>query len=145
MKKTLNVILIALLALALFGCEYEAVKGSGKAIELNEKNLQKFMDDKKMGFLYIKSAFDSHEKSERVQLREIERVAKSEKIDFYVFDAGSYGKDHTKIGIKQYSGTFAFYQNGEMKEELGFMDVSKDDVPSEVEKFIQNVKYDYFK
>lgn len=37
---------------------------------------------------------------------------------------------------------FVFYQDGEMKEELDFSDISEDDVPSEVEKFVQNVKED---
>ncbi|MGG0250544.1 hypothetical protein FB545_5049 [Peribacillus frigoritolerans] len=83
-----------------------------------------------------------------MQLSEIERVAEAEKIDFYVFDAKElptselYEQNTSKRTLVQYSGTFAFYQEGEIKEELDFKDNSENDVSGEVEKFDQNMKHD---
>ncbi|MBX9957911.1 hypothetical protein H7T43_23920 [Peribacillus simplex] len=53
-----------------------------------------------------------------------------------------YEQDTSKRTLEQYSGTFAFYQEGEIKEELNFTDVSEDDVSGEVERFVQNMKHD---
>ena len=151
LKKVFSGCLVLLLVLVISACESDGVKGGiGKATELDLKEVKAFMDDKKTGFLYVKSAFDSDsdKESDRMQLKEIERVAKAEKIDFYVFDAKElptselYEQDTSKRTLEQYSGTFAFYQEGEIKEELDFTDISEDDVSSEVEKFVQNMKHD---
>ncbi|MFE0506905.1 hypothetical protein ACWF7H_09720 [Peribacillus butanolivorans] len=149
LKKVFNGCLVLLLILVVSACGSNDVNGGiGKATELDLKEVKAFMDDKKTGFLYVKSAFDSDKESDRMQLSEIERVAEAEKIDFYVFDAKElptselYEQDTSKRTLEQYSGTFAFYQEGEIKEELDFTGISEDDVSGEVEKFVQNMKHD---
>ncbi|MFC9598111.1 hypothetical protein ACFTQL_09380 [Peribacillus butanolivorans] len=151
LKKVFNGCLVLLLVLVVSACGSNGVYGGiGKATELDLKEVKAFMDDKKTGFLYVKSAFDSDsdKESDRMQLSEIERVAEAEKIDFYVFDAkelptsGLYEQDTSKRTLEQYSGTFAFYQEGEIKEELDFTDISEDEVSGEVEKFVQNMKHE---
>ncbi|QOS92063.1 hypothetical protein [Peribacillus sp. JNUCC41] len=151
LKKVFSGCLVLLLVLVISACESDGVKGRiGKATELDLKEVKAFMDDKKTGFLYVKSAFDSDsdKESDQLQLSEIERVAEAEKIDFYVFDAKElptselYEQDTSKRTLEQNSGTFAFYQEGEMKEELDFTDILEDDFSSEVEKFVQNMKHD---
>ncbi|MED4635753.1 hypothetical protein P9443_23080 [Peribacillus frigoritolerans] len=151
LKKVSSGYLVFLLVLVVSACESNGVNGGiGKATELNLREVKAFMDDEKTGFLYVKSAFDSDSDKEldRMQLSEIERVAEAEKIDFYVFDAKElptselYEQDTSKRTLVQYSGTFAFYQEGEIKEELDFKDISVNDVSGEVEKFVQNMKHD---
>lgn len=151
LKKVFSGCLVVLFVLVVSACESDGVNGGiGKATELDLKEVKAFVEDKKTGFLYVKSAFDSDsdKESDRMQLSEIERVAKAEKIDFYVFDAKElptselYEQDTSKRTLEQYSGTFAFYQEGEIKEELDFTDVSEDDVSGEVERFVQNMKHD---
>jgi hypothetical protein len=149
LKKVYSGCLVFLLVLVVSACESNGVNGgSGKATELNLREVKAFMDDEKTGFLYVKSAFDSDKELDRMQLSEIERVAEAEKIDFYVFDAKElptselYEQDTSKRTLVQYSGTFAFYQEGEIKEELDFKDISVNDVSGEVEKFVQNMKHD---
>lgn len=134
--------LVLLFVLVVSACGSNGVKGNGKATEIDLKEVKVFMDDKKTGFLYVKSAFEDNQEEEMFQIEEIHKVAKAENIDFYIFNAE---EDKEKNSVKQYSRTFAFYQDGDMKEELDFSDFSEDDVPSEVEKFVQNVKEDYLK
>ncbi|MED3996118.1 hypothetical protein P4647_15885 [Peribacillus frigoritolerans] len=151
LKKVSSGCLVFLLVLVVSACESNGVNGGiGKATELNLREVKAFMDDEKTGFLYVKSAFDSDSDKEldRMQLSEIERVAEAEKIEFYVFDAKElptselYEQNTSKRTLVQYSGTFAFYQEGEIKEELDFKDISVNDVSGEVEKFVQNMKHD---
>ncbi|MFY0761023.1 hypothetical protein AB1K32_19575 [Metabacillus dongyingensis] len=142
--KNLTVFLLLTIAITLTtGCS-ESNKSNQLRL-LNKKEVLEFVKDKGTGFLYIKSAYKSREEEEAFYIKEIERVTKAEKIDVYIFDAGSVDKDHTELGVDQYSRTFVFYQDGEMKEELDFGDLSEDEVPSEVETFVQNVKEDYLK
>ncbi|MGW8426454.1 hypothetical protein ACWGJQ_13280 [Peribacillus simplex] len=152
LKKVYSGCLVLLFVLVVSACESDGVNGEiGKANELAFKEVKTFMDDKKTGFLYVKSAFDSDKESDRMKLSEIEHVAEAEKIDFYVFDAKElpslelYEQDTSKRTLEQYSGNYAFYQDGEMKEELDFTDISEDDVSGEIEKFVQNMKRDYSK
>lgn len=140
--KVLNGCLVFFLVLNVSACGIDRVIGNGEVTELDLKGVKSFISDKKTGFLYVKSAYESRQEKEDFYIKEIERVAEAEKIDLYIFDAGTVVKDHTELGVEQYSRTFVFYQDGEMKEELDFSDISEDDVPSEVEKFVQNVKED---
>ncbi|MEP9409019.1 hypothetical protein ABKP09_22170 [Peribacillus frigoritolerans] len=151
LKKVFSGCLVLLFVLVVSACESDGVNGAiGKATELDLKEVKAFMEDKKTGFLYVKSAFDSDsdKESDRMQLSEIERVAEAEKIDFYVFDAKElptlelYEQDTSKRTLEQNSGTLAFYQKGEIKDELNFTDISEDDVSGEVEKFVQKMKHD---
>lgn len=151
LQKVLSGCLVFILVLIVSACGSDGVNGSGKAAELDFKEVKAFMDDKKTGFLYVKSALDVDKESDQMHLKNIEDVAKTEKIDFYVFDESELPEsefseqDISKLTVKQYSGTFAFYLDGEMKEELDFSDLSEEDVPNEVEKFVQKVKQDYLK
>ncbi|MDQ0856707.1 hypothetical protein [Bacillus sp. V2I10] len=145
MKKLTVFLLLTIATTLTTGCSESNIYKSNQLTLLNKEEVLEFMEDKGTGFLYIKSAYESREEEEAFYIKEIERVTKAEKIDFYIFDAGSVDKDHTELGVDQYSRTFVFYQNGEMKEELDFADLSEDDVPSEVETFVQNVKEDYLK
>ncbi|AXN41043.1 hypothetical protein [Peribacillus butanolivorans] len=141
-RKVFNGCLVLFLVLIVSTCGIDRVMETGEVTELDLKEVKSFIADKKTGFLYVNSAYESREEEEAFYIKEIERVAEAEKIDFYIFDAGTVDKDHTELGVEQYSRTFVFYQDGEMKEELDFSDISEDDVPSEVEKFVQNVKKD---
>ncbi|WP_330502022.1 hypothetical protein V2I71_01915 [Peribacillus frigoritolerans] len=54
----------------------------------------------------------------------MKRVAKVKNIDLNIYHA----KEHTSnLGLKQNSLTFAFYQDGEIKKKLDFIDLSEDD------------------
>ncbi|ECP9029944.1 hypothetical protein [Peribacillus frigoritolerans] len=152
LKKVFSGCLVLLLVWVVSACGSDGVSGgSGKATELNLEEVKAFMDDKKTGFLYVKSALDVDKESDQMHLKIIEDVAKTDKIDFYVFDESELPKsefseqDISKLTVEQYSGTFAFYLDGEMKEELDFSDLSEEDVSNEVEKFVQKVKQDYLK
>ncbi|WP_203289389.1 hypothetical protein [Metabacillus sp. cB07] len=146
-------LLLLFLSITLYGCKSYSLEGSGKVTDLNIEEVKAFMDDKKTGFLYVKSAFDSNsdKESDRNNLKEIERVAKDEKIDFYVFDGKElpesdlYEQDRSKLIVEQYLKTFAFYQDGELKAELDLNDVSDEEVHKEVEKFVQKVSQEYSK
>ncbi len=142
LKKVFSGCLVLLFVLVVSACGSNGVKGNGKATEIDLKKVKAFMDDKNTGFLYVKSAFEDNQEEEMFQIEEIHKVAKAENIDFYIFNAE---EDKEKNSVKQYSRTFAFYQDGDMKEELDFSDFSEDDVPSKVEQFVQNVKDDYLK
>lgn len=152
LKKVFSGCLVLLLVLVISACGSDVFNaGSGKATELDLKEVKAFMDDKKPGFLYVKSALDVDKESDQMHLNKIEDVAKTEKIDFLVFDESELletefsEQNISKLTVKQYSKTFAFYQDGEMKEVLDFSDLSEEDVPNEVEQFVQKVKQDYLK
>lgn len=103
----LNFILF-IIAAVLIACENHNVKGSGKVTELDVKQIQTtFIEEKATGFLYVKSALDIDSDSE-MQLIEIERVAKAENIDFYVFDQNKNQTYLTNLGVNQYSKPLPF-------------------------------------
>lgn len=114
----------------MFGCENYSVKGSGKTIELDLKEVKAFMDDKNTGFLYVKSAISSATESDRRNLEAIESVAKEQSVDFYVFDEKKHQKYIQDFGVDQYSEQLAFYQDGKQMSILDFGDISKDDILS---------------
>lgn len=149
MKKFTFIILF--LSVTLYGCENYSVKGSGKATELNMEEIKAFMEEKKTGFLYVKSALEVDKESDQMHLKNIKNVAKAEKVDFNVFDeselhASEFSEqDISKLTVKQYSGTFAFYLDGAMIEEIDLGDLSKEEIPSELEKFVRNAKEIYLK
>ncbi|PPA69200.1 hypothetical protein C4B60_18020 [Jeotgalibacillus proteolyticus] len=93
--------------------------------------------------MYIKSALDSHNESDEQQLREIERIAEEENVSILVFDQESYNGDLFNLGITQYTRTLAYYQNGKAKKNLDFMNLSEDQITSEISNFIQDVKFDF--
>lgn len=151
MRKRIIFVFLTIAILIFMGCERNGLIESSEVRELDLKEVKAFMDEKKTGFLYVKSALESDKESDHVHLKRIEDVAKAEKIDFYVFDESGlpesefFEQDISKLTVEQYSGTFAFYLDGEMKEELDFSDLSEADVLNEVEKFVQKVKQDYLK
>ena len=149
MKKFTFILLF--LSITLYGCKSNSLEGSGKVTDLNIEEVNAFMDGKKTGFLFLKSPLDSDEETNQ-NLQGIKQVAKAVKIDFYVFDGKELPEsdlseqDTSKKTFKQqYLGTFAFYQDGEMKSELDFNDVSDEEVQKEVEKFVQKVSQEYSK
>jgi hypothetical protein len=54
----------------------------------------------------------------------LKRVAKVKNIDLNIYHAK---EDTSNLGLKQNSLTFAFYQDGEIKKKLDFIDLSEDD------------------
>lgn len=132
------------IAITLFtGCSDGEIQENNHLKSLDKEQVQEFMENRDTGFLYIKSAFKSRSEEESVYINEIKHAAVDEKIDFYLFDASLYHKDHWEFGVSQYSRTLAFYKNGEMKDVLDFTDIEEDDVSIEVEDFIQQVKHNY--
>ncbi|MGG0845291.1 hypothetical protein [Peribacillus simplex] len=107
-QKVLNGCLVLFLVLNVSACGIDRVIGNGEVTELDLKEVKSFISDKKTGFLYVKSAYESRQEKEDFYIKEIERVAEAEKIDFYIFDAGTVDKDHTELGIEQYSRTLCF-------------------------------------
>ncbi|YCI77386.1 hypothetical protein M1D47_01635 [Bacillus sp. R1-10] len=54
----------------------------------------------------------------------MKRVAKVKNIDLNIYHAK---EDTSNLGLKQNSLTFPFYQDGEIKKKLDFIDLSEDD------------------
>ncbi|WP_454862281.1 hypothetical protein [Peribacillus frigoritolerans] len=71
LKKIFSGCLVLLLVIAVSGCGSNVNGGIGKATELDLKEVKTFMDEKKIGFLYVKSAFDSEKESDRMKLSKI--------------------------------------------------------------------------
>ncbi|MDQ0856547.1 hypothetical protein [Bacillus sp. V2I10] len=138
LKKVFSGCLVLLFVLVVSACGSDGVKGNGKTTELSLEEAKKF----EKGFLYVRSPFESRKEEEDFNIKEIERVAKANNMDLYIYHAK---EDTSKLGLKQNSLTFAFYQDGEVKEKLDFIDLSEDDIPSEVETFVQSVQQDYLK
>ncbi|WP_141236140.1 hypothetical protein [Peribacillus simplex] len=76
------------------------------------------------GFLYVRSPFESRKEKDFIT-KEIERVAKAKNINLNIYHVK---EDTSKLGLKQNSLTFAFYQDGEVKKKLDFIDLSEDDI-----------------
>lgn len=134
----LNACLFLFLVLNISACGSDRVKGNGKTTELSLEEAEKF----ETGFLYIRSPFESRKKEEDFKIKEIERVAKAKNIDLNIYHAK---EDTSKLGLKQNSLTFAFYQDGEVKEKLDFIDLSEDDIYFKVETFVQSVQQKHSK
>lgn len=128
--------LVLLFVFVLSACRSESE--NDKPTELSLKEAKIFAT----GFLYVRSPFESRKEEEDFNIKEIERVAKANNMDLYIYRATD---DTSKLGLKQNSLTCAFYQNGEVKEKLDFVDISVDDIPSEVETFVQSVKQNFLK
>lgn len=137
-QKILKACLFLFLVLNISACGSEGVKGHGKTTELSLEEAKKF----ETGFLYIRSPFESRKKEEDFKIKEIERVAKAKNIDLNIYHAK---EDTSKLGLKQNSLTFAFYQDGEVKEKLDFIDLSEDDIYFKVETFVQSVQHKHSK
>lgn len=137
-QKILNACLFLFLVLNISACGSDGVKGNGKTTELSLEEAEKF----ETGFLYIRSPFESRKKEEDFKIKEIERVAKAKNIDLNIYHAK---EDTTKLGLKQNSLTFAFYQDGEVKEKIDFIDLSEEDIYFKVETFVQSVQQKHSK
>ncbi|MCM3675636.1 hypothetical protein M3699_17610 [Peribacillus simplex] len=137
-QKILNACLFLFLVLNISACGSDGVKGNGKTTELSLEEAEKF----ETGFLYIRSPFESRKEEEDFKIKEIERVAKAKNIDLNIYHAT---EDTSKLGLKQNSLTFAFYQDGEVKEKLDFIDLSEGDIYFKVETFVQSVQQKHSK
>ncbi|MFB5936628.1 hypothetical protein ACE8FZ_25675 [Peribacillus frigoritolerans] len=137
-KKILIGCLFLFLVLNISACGSNGVKGNGKTTELSLEEAEKF----ETGFLYVRSPFESRKEEEDFNIKEIERVAKAKNIDINIYHAK---EDTSKLGLKQNSLTFAFYQDGEIKKKLDFIDLSEDDIHFEVATFVQSVQQEYLK
>lgn len=137
-QKILNGCLVLFFALNVSACGSDGVKGNGKTTELSLEEAEKF----ETGFLYVRSPFESRKEEEDFKIKEIERVAKEKNIDLNIYHAKD---DTSKLGLKQNSLTFAFYQDGEVKKKLDFIDLSEDDIHFEVATFVQSVQQEYLK
>ncbi|WP_330502016.1 hypothetical protein V2I71_01870 [Peribacillus frigoritolerans] len=137
-QKILNGCLVFFLVLNVSACGIDVVKGNGKTTELSLEEAEKF----ETGFLYVRSPFESRKEEEDFNIKEIERVAKEKNIDLNIYHAK---EDTSKLGLKQNSLTFAFYQDGEVKEKLDFIDLSEDDIYFKIETFVQSVQQKHSK
>lgn len=137
-QKVLIGCLVLFLILNVSACGSDRVKVIGKTTELSQEEAEKF----ETGFLYVRSPFESRKEEEDFNIKEIERVAKANNIDLNIYHAK---EDTSKLGLKQNSLTFAFYQDGEVKKKLDFIDLSEDDIHFEVETFVQSVQQEYLK
>ncbi|WP_057914480.1 hypothetical protein [Peribacillus muralis] len=137
-QKILNGCLVFFLVLYVSACGSDDVKGNGKTTELSLEEAEKF----ETGFLYVRSPFESRKEEEDFNIKEIERVAKVKNVDINIYLAK---EDTSKLGLKQNSLTFAFYQDGEVKEKLDFIDLSEDDIYFKVETFVQSVQQKHSK
>ncbi|MEC0343711.1 hypothetical protein [Peribacillus frigoritolerans] len=134
----LNGCLVFFLVLNVSACGSDGVKENGKTTELSLEEAEKF----ETGFLYVRSPFKSRKEEEDFNIKEIERVAKAKNVDINIYHAK---EDASKLGLKQNSLTFAFYQDGEVKEKLDFIDLSEDDIYFKVETFVQSVQQKHSK
>ncbi|TKH08304.1 hypothetical protein FC678_20660, partial [Peribacillus simplex] len=121
LKKIFSGCLVLLLVIAVSACGSNGVKGNGRTTELNLEEVKKF----ETGILYVRSPFESRKEKEDFNIKEIERVAKAKNMDLYIYHAK---EDTSKLGLKQNSLTFAFYQDGEIKSKLDFIDLSEDNI-----------------
>ncbi|MCU6603940.1 hypothetical protein OCO53_26235 [Peribacillus frigoritolerans] len=137
-QKILNGCLVFFLVLNVSACGSDDVKGNGKTTELSLEEAEKF----ETGFLYVRSPFESRKEEEDFNIKEIERVAKAKNVDINIYHAK---EDTSKLGLKQNSLTFAFYQDGEVKGKLDFIDLSEDDIYFKVETFVQSVQQKHSK
>lgn len=153
LKKVLNCCLTLLLVLVISACSSDGVSGgSGKVIDLTLEEAKEFQPNKETGFVYVRDSLESEEKDDKNQFREIKRVAEAEEIDFYVANGKDFpqltaeeweeGKEPIKI-LDQKNGTLAYYEDGEMMEEMDFMYTDEEELYSKIEEFVQKVKSDY--
>lgn len=128
---------------ALLGCTKNDIKGNGEVIKVDVNEAREFIDEKNTGLLYIKSSYQSREKEEAYYIEELESISKKEKLNILLFDASQYNGDHTELGLKQHSRTLAFYQRGEIKVELDFSKLSKEQTPAAIHTFIESIREYY--
>ena len=133
-----------MLLVALLGCTKNDIIRNGQVITLDIHEIQEFIEEKNTGLLYIKSPYQSRETEEAYYIEALESIAKKEKLDIYLFDASQYNDDHTELGLKQHSRTLAFYQEGEIKTELDFSDLSKEQTPAAIHTFIESIRNEYY-
>lgn len=129
---------------ALLGCTKNEIRGNGEVITLDINEAREFIDEKRTGLLYIKSPYQSREKEEAYYIEELESISKKEKLNILLFDTSQYNGDHTELGLKQHSRTLAFYQKGEIKAELDFSNLSKEQIPAAIHTFIESIRNEYY-
>ncbi|EQB34765.1 hypothetical protein M948_20470 [Virgibacillus sp. CM-4] len=141
-KKFLVSCVCFILIVFLVACGNREINGKGEIIELSPDDIQAFVEEQKTGFIYVKDALESGIEDEKLIMREIERAAKKEDVNFYVFDQYKYEK---YIELDLHSQSIGFYLNGEKKGELELARVNEQSqVEKKVDEFIKNVKTDYF-
>lgn len=143
MKKPFMLISIIFIV-ALLGCTKNEIRGNGEVITLDINEAREFIDEKKTGMLYIKSPYQSREKEEAYYKEELVSISKREKLNILLFDASQYNGDHTELGLKQHSRTLAYYRKGEIKAELDFSNLSKEQTPSAIHTFIESIRNEYY-
>ena len=118
---------------------------SGKVTELSPDDVKVFVENENSGFIYVKSAVSTGQEQDEMILREIERAAENENVDFYIFDPFTHEKFISELGIGLYPQYLGFYQDGEKKSEVDLSDIDgEDNIAYELRIFIENVNYDYF-
>ncbi|MEC0301182.1 hypothetical protein [Peribacillus frigoritolerans] len=153
LKKVFRGCLVLLLVWVVSACGSDGVSGgSGKVTELTLDEAKEFQPNKETGFVYVRDSLESEEEDDKNQFKEIKRVAEAEEIDFYVANGKDFpqltaeeweeGKEPIKI-LDQKNGTLAYYEDGEMMEEMDFMYIDEEELYSKIEKFVQKIKSDY--
>lgn len=142
-RKVLGAFLSFILVVVLVACESD-IKGKGEVQALDSKEVQSFANDE-TGFLYVRPPVSSHHESDTINLREIERIADDQKIDFKTFDEHEHQTLMTEdLNIDLQSQSIGFFLDGEKKAELELSDTNEDQVSDEITQFIKTVEHDYF-
>ncbi|MCA1024441.1 hypothetical protein [Halobacillus litoralis] len=131
----------------LTACSSSAFSGNGEMTRVDQEEVKDFVEKEKQGFLYIESPLESDQEDDEQKLEWINESAENQKINFYVFDYGSLeNMDEVenyfqKLG--QYSETFGYYENGELKSEFDFDDLESNAAVEQLETFFQEMKEKY--
>lgn len=132
--------LIVILSVIVVGCSNSDNKG---LLELSPKEMKKYMDSKESGFVMLSSKKDKR----AAWIKEAKKSSEEQKITIRELNEKREDVPGTSNpndwGLSQDRNTIAYYQNGELKEQIDLEEIEPDKLKSEIDKFIKKVQEDY--
>lgn len=132
--------LIIVFSIIVIGCSNSGSKG---LVELSPKEMKEYMDSKESGFVMLSS--DKDERS--TWISEAKKSAEEQKVT--IRELNEKGDDvpgtsnPTDWGLSQDRSSIAYYQNGELKEQIDLKDSNPDDLKNDIDNFIKKAQERY--
>lgn len=132
--------LIVILSVIVIGCSNSDNKG---LLELSPKEMKKYMDSKESGFVMLSSKKDKR----AAWIKEAKKSSEEQKITIRELNEKRDDVPGTSNpndwGLSQDRNTLAYYQNGELKEQIDLDEIEPSKLKSEIDNFIKKVQEDY--
>jgi len=132
--------LIVILSTIVIGCSNNDNKG---LLELSPKAMKKYMDSKESGFVMLSSKKDKR----AAWIKEAKKSSEEQKVTIRELNEKRDDVPGTSNpndwGLSQDRNTLAYYQNGELKEQIDLDEIEPSKLKSEIDNFIKKVQEDY--